>query len=471
MKICRLAVFILVLHGNMFASEVIAVSHHALHIRFLLKENRIHAIDEMTIRNNGGHAQQNVHILLYRLLNVESVADANGLPVRFTQTIRTMDDEPSWQINAVNIELPSPLAPFASTTLSLNYGGYIFGYQEIMQYVRDRIDEEYSLIRPDALAYPMVSEPSDSNLLKAYESQFAFEIEATVPSGYVVASGGSLTRTATRGDSTTFTFRGASPTWRMDVAVARFKTLEAVEDNLRVCVLPGDEQGGAYVLQEMKHVIDFYSSQFGRVKNLHGFTAIEIPDGWGSQANGDYFLQAAAAFKDSQRISEMYHEIGHTWNVKGKDEVRRCRYFDEAFASYFESLAEREFKGEEVFLGSMDKSRDLFIKWANHDKQNAETPIAMYWKEELGRNSYSKGAWSLYVLHQIVGGENFKNIIRTLLSEFADTPVGFKDFQRVAENVSSMNLQKFFDEWIYGAESSILLIDKIPIKDIVERYR
>ena len=471
MKSYFIVAFIIVWHANILASDVFTVSHHALYIQFLLKENRIHAIDEITIKNITGYTQQNIPILLYRLLNVESVADANGSPLKFAQSIRTMEDEKSWQVNAVTIELLSPLAPSGTTTLTLDYGGYIFGYPEIMQYVRDRIDEEYSLIRPDALAYPMLAEPSSSGLTKAYESQFTFEIEATVPSGYVVAGGGSLEKTTTQGDSITYYYRGMSPTWRMDVAVAKFKTLEAKENNLRVMVLSEDEQGGVYMLQGMKRVIDFYSSYFGTVKKMHGFTAIEIPDGWGSQANGDYFLQAAAAFKDSQRISEMYHEISHMWNVRGKDKVRRCRYFDEAFGSYFESLAEREFRGEKVFIDDMEKSRDLFIKWVDYDKRNGETPIAEYWKEELGRNSYTKGAWSLYVLHQLVGENSFRNIIRTLLSEYADKPVDFKDFQGVAERVSKKDLKKFFDEWIYGVESSKLLADKIAIKDIVERYR
>lgn len=211
-KIYLITSFIILWQGNIFALDFFSVTHHALHIQFLLKENRIHAIDEITIKNNTGHTQVNIPILLYRLLNVESVADANGLPIKFTQTIRTMEDEKSWQINAVTIELPSPLAPSATSTFTLKYSGYIFGYQETMQYVRDRIDEDYSLIRPDALAYPMLSQPSYSSLMKAYQSQFTFELEATVPSGYVVASGGSLTQTTTQGDSITFYYQGVSPT-------------------------------------------------------------------------------------------------------------------------------------------------------------------------------------------------------------------------------------------------------------------
>lgn len=469
-KLYLIIVLILFWQENAATLDLPIVTHHSLRIQFLLKENQIKVEDAVTIKNNTEHDLTSVPVLLYRLLNVESVRDMKGSPIDFSQVVQTMGDEKSMQVNAITINLLSPLAPSSSTTVSIKYSGYVFGYQEVMQYVQDRIDGEYSLIRPDALAYPMFAFPMYSSLMKAYDSHFSFDIDAIVPSGYVVASGGRLEETKATGDSITFSYRGNSPTWRMDIAVAKFKTLRDENERLTVYVLPEDEHRGVYILREMKRAIDFYSTYFGEVKNFRGFTSIEIPDGWGSQASGDYFLQAAAAFKDSQRISEMYHEIGHTWNVKGKGQVRRCRYFDEAFGSYFECLAEREFRGEKSFIDDMEESRDIFIKWANYDKRNAETPIAEYWKEELGRNSYTKGAWSLYVLHQLIGEDNFKNVIRTLLSEFADKPADFTDFQNVAERVSKKNLKKFFKEWIYGTESSKLLSEKQSIEDIVKRY-
>ncbi|HCX30896.1 MAG TPA: peptidase M1, partial [Blastocatellia bacterium] len=153
-----------------------------------------------------------------------------------------------------------------------------------------------------------------------------------------------------------------------------------------------------------------------------------------------------------------------------KPEVRRTRWFDEAFAVYFQALALREFEGEKAYQAELDDDRDYFIKRVERDQRNFDTPIAEYGKYELGGNSYTKGAWSLYVLHQLVGEEQFRQIIRTFLSEFKDKPADFKDFQQVAERVSRRNLGKYFNEWIYGTESSQLLLDKVPITEIVKRY-
>jgi aminopeptidase N len=197
---------------------------------------------------------------------------------------------------------------------------------------------------------------------------------------------------------------------------------------------------------------------------------IEIPDGWGSQASDYYFLQTAAAFKDPKRTLEVYHEIAHSWNAKAKPELQRTRWFDEAFAMYFQALALREFEGEQSYRAEMDRDRDSFIKRVERDKKNFDTPIAEFAKYDLGGNSYNKGAWSLYVLHQLVGEDQFRRIIRTFVSEFKDRPADFKDFQQVAEGVSRRDLDKYFNEWIYGAASSQLMLDKIPVTEIVKRY-
>jgi aminopeptidase N len=219
-----------------------------------------------------------------------------------------------------------------------------------------------------------------------------------------------------------------------------------------------------------REAINFYSGIFGRPKHYQGYTVIEIPDGWGSQASDFYFLQTAAAFMDSASIGEVYHEIGHSWNVTPAPSVKRCRYFDEAFASYFESLAIREFEGEQKFKEDMENTRILFVQRANYNRQVFETPIAEYGKKELGRNSYTKGAWSLYVLNQIVGDERFARIIRSTLAEFEGKTIDFAGFQELCERISKKSLKKYFDEWIYGTESSKLLIDGTPITDIVKRY-
>jgi hypothetical protein len=452
------------------ASDLPSVLHYKLDVQFQLKEQRVSVVATLSIRNTTSKPQTKLPFLLYRLLSVERVTDNGGASLPFKQDVMQLRDEPSLQAREVVVDLQSPLRPNDSATVVMMYGGFVFGYPEVMAYVKDRIDENYSLLRPDAFAYPVLAEPTFASALAANDTRFTYDITATVPKGYRVACGGEAVGSRINSDSSTFVFRSKIPTWRMDVAVAKFAILSNPDDQLVVYHLPEDSTGARRVLTASSDVIKFYSEKFGKPESYKGYTVIEIPDGWGSQASDYYILQTAAAFKDSSRIPEVYHEIGHSWNATASGDVQRCRYFDEAFASFFEALAIRAFSGEKAFEEDMEKSRDSFVQWAQHDRQVFETPVAGYGAKELGRHSYTKGAWSLYVLHRLVGEETFASIIRNMVTQFAGRTINFEEFQTLCERTAGRDLHKFFQEWIYGTESSRLLADKVPLADIVKRY-
>jgi len=451
--------------------ELPKVTHYGLSVQFLLTERRVHVDAALTIQNATQSSYQEIPLLVYRLLKVLSITDGSGRKMEFEQSVVQLFDEPSLQATSVIIKLHEKLPAGESQKLMISYEGFIFGYPEVMAYVKDKIDEEYSLFRPDAFAYPMLARPSFASTLAAYETRFTYEILATVPKGYTAVCGGELRAASSVGaDSTLFVFRSKVPTWRIDLAVAKFATLADSPGRLQVYHLPDDTAGARRVLESSTRVVNLYSGMFGRPKGYQGYTVIEIPEGWGSQAGDFYFLQTAAAFKDSSRIGEVYHEIGHSWNVRPTPAVKRGRYFDEAFASFFESLAIRAFDGEQKFREEMEKSRQSFIRSTKRDRNVFDTPIADYGAKELGRVSYTKGSWSLYVLNRIVGDTTFAQIIRAMLAEFDDEEIDFVAFQRLCEQASKRNLEKYFNEWIYGTESSKLLAGNVPIVDIVARY-
>ena len=451
--------------------DLAKVTRYELRVKIQPSEEHLTASAQMTLSNPTAVPLREIPFLLYRLLAVEAAEDDKGVPLPFRQAVVSMSDEKNWQVNSLTVTLREPLPPGGSTRITLKYSGAIFGYREVMAYVRDHIGEDYTLLRPDALAYPMLAAPSSPSLSAAYDTYFTYDLEVTVPSGTTVACGGLPGGVSASNGMETFRFASRIPTWRIDIAAAKFKVLKNDSRNLVVYALLEDEAGGVNLLKEMQRVMEFYTLRFGPSNKATSYTVIEIPGGWGSQASDFYIMQAAAAFKDPKSAHELYHEIGHSWNAKAKPEVRRTRWFDEAFAAYFEALALREFAGQKQFDDQMAMSREHFRSAVKKNSRSATTPIAEYGKEELGGNSYTKGAWSLYVLNQIVGDEKFNQIIRAFLAEFSDRPADFAEFQAVAERVSKRELSRFFKEWIVGAESSELLIGNASVQEIVERYR
>lgn len=446
------------------------VSHYSLDVHFDLDHQRLSATTTLTIVNGTLASVSELPFLLYRLLTLERVTSSAGYPLKFSQDVIPLADEPTLQANAIVIRLARPLMPGDSLSIGMAFDGSVFGYPEVMAYVKDRVSKDYTLLRPDAYAYPLLAEPTFAASLAANDIPFTYELSTTVPEGYLAACGGSLISQHRSQGRERFEFRSKGLVSRIDLAVARFCMAVDPLHQLTVYYLREDSIGAHAVLRAANQAIAFYSTEFGRPAGFGGYTIIEIPDGWGSQAGEFYFLQTAAAFRDTSRVSEVYHEIAHTWNAKASPEVQRCRYFDEAFASYFESLAVGALRGEAALASDMESSRRLFIQWGESDPRVLSTPISEYGRAEMGRHSYTKGAWSLYVLNELVGDKAFQLIIRSLLTRFADKTIDFESFQQLCEHISHRSLKKYFDEWIYGTESSDLLVEGASITDIVRRY-
>ena len=454
-----------------------SIEHYKLALAIDPEHHSLSGQADIGLKNSSTHALTVIPLLLYRLMDVDVVSDAKGAAIPFTQSIVKFPDNPMWQANAIKVTLPAPLASGQTTTIHLKYAGGLFGYREVMQYVKDTISEDYSLLRAESMPYPIIAAPSYAGWRSFYRNKFDYQIETTAPSGFVaVCSGPEAAPPQTQAGKTTYRCSGPSDSSQMNVAIAKFRVLDDAARGLRVYTLQADGDAGDRVMNEMRRALDFYTSYLGPPPKIgsmgarSGLTVIEIPEGWGSYGVRGYIFQSASAFKDPNNAFELYHEVSHVWNAMVSDRVQRARFFDEAFASYFQTLAVRQFEGEPAYRTQLDSYRDTFIQRANRNPLGKTTPIADYGKQELGVFSYSKGAWSLYVLHELVGEEQFKEIIRTFLAEFGEKPADFKAFQQVAERVAHRDLGKFFDEWIYGVVSSQLLLDKFPVTEIVKRY-
>jgi len=422
---------------------------------------------ELRVKNPGNAPVGEIPLLLYRLFVVDT-AQYQGRPAAFQQGVITDKDEKNLQVNLVRVALSPPLPAGGSGVVRLTYSGQLHGYTEVWAYVHDTIAPEYSLLRLDSFFYPLLSFPNAAGRFQ--QRQFTYQVEACVPEGLTVVAGGRPSEPVLRNGKKCFGFTSRGPTWRIDVAAAKFSTREDGSGRFRAYVLPGHEAGALRVLEGVQRSTQYYSELFGPPRE-EGYTVIEIPSGWGSQASDYYFLQSAAAFEDPKRMNEVYHEIGHGFDVREAASVARARFFDEAFASYFESLAVGHFEGPAALERDMEQSRTLFAQWADYDKKYAETPIAEYAKNELGQLSYSKGCYALFVLHRVMGDEKFRELVRTLRRDSQAQGVDFESFQQTAERIAGRDLSRYFQEWIFGDKSSELLRSKQPVEEILARYR
>ncbi|MFC2084854.1 M1 family aminopeptidase, partial [Bacteroidota bacterium] len=167
------------------------------------------------------------------------------------------------------------------------------------------------------------------------------------------------------------------------------------------------------------------------------------------------------------------HELAHQWfgdKITCKD--WHHIWLNEGFATYAEAVYVEELEG----IGGGPQAYSDKIQ---SEMNRAKRATGSLWVKDIssisqifdGLRSYSKGAVVLHMLRGVVGSDIFFEIIRAYL---ADPDLEYnvattEDFQRVAETVAGIDLNYFFDEWIYGENfptySIVWGYSKTPVED------
>lgn len=144
------------------------------------------------------------------------------------------------------------------------------------------------------------------------------------------------------------------------------------------------------------------------------------------------------------------HELGHQWFG---DYVTCATWSDiwlnEGFASYTEYLALQ-------YLKPAEASNELNNMQSQAKGSNR---LSVFTTDTVNVNrifssaiTYNKGACVVHMLRYVVNNDTlFFNMLKAYLQDFAFGNANTQDFKLFAENFTGINLDNFFNEWVYGA--------------------
>lgn len=443
-----------------------------LDVRIDYEKEKINGECRLTIHNTGPETFHSVPLLLYRLLKVTSIKDGRGNELPFTQEVLGFEDWEKLQANCIQADIKTPLRRGEKETLAVEYSGYLLGYAETgMSYVKDSVNKDFTILRPDCWAYPVIGLPSWRAYRRMGMQSYDYTLNVTVPENLTGANGGRLVRISPANGWVTYTYENIKPAWRMDTAVADYALLQESQGRLRVFHFKDDAVGAQKVLVTLKSTIDLYSQWFGPLEALDGFTVIEIPDGFGSQADVTSILQTRAAFQKQDQMYQFYHEISHLFEVRLTDPFP-SRFESEGMATFLQYLVQEKMEHRE---GSVKKGLD----WAFHrlqkefadDPKKKLIPMADYGKEDLTDLSYSKGMIFFAILHELMGEEKFLESIGSFYRKFRKTGATTADFVKHLESESPLDLRQFIKDWVYGTRSNQDIVESIAVESIVKKYK
>jgi len=351
----------------------------------------------------------------------------------------------------------------------VDYAGFIAPYTEIgWLYVKDHIDTAFTILRSDALAFPEIQGLNDAANRRRPRPDFTYEASVRVPATYMVATGGTPDRRANADGSITWTYNSAKPSPFLNIGIARFDT--ASVPGLRIFYFPADSAGARYIARNSDRALHLYSDWFGALRDNPTVTLIEIPDGWGSQASlVGGIIQSAAAFRDTLRVNEVYHELAHLWNGVGDGEKPSPRW-NEGLSSFLEALTKEKLNGwtgrpkhDEWYLARV-KER------AARDSMARTVPFIDFGKRGMTGLSYSLGFVMFSTLYDLVGEAAFN---RTFADLYAQYPNGAstRDLVQLAKRSAPMNLDRFFDDFMFTTQWTGVVASATSIADFVQHYR
>ena len=148
------------------------------------------------------------------------------------------------------------------------------------------------------------------------------------------------------------------------------------------------------------------------------------------------------------------HELGHMWFG---DNVTCATWSDiwinEGFATYSDYLCRYYIQGDSTGTAFIIERQNSAISSSGGSTYIPENLIypGNEWRIFDGRLSYNKGAAIIHTLrHEIQDDDLFFDVMATFLTEFTDSTATGDDFKEVAENVSGMDFEQFFEQWYYG---------------------
>ena len=424
------------------------LTHLVLDLAIDYEKDRLDGTATLEVENTSDEPIILIPLLLYRLMTVSAVTDDGGTAIAFTQDIVTLEDWPQYQASHITVILDSPIEPGDRGTVRVTYGGYLTGFIETgMLYVRDRINRDFTILREEALAFPVLGVPSWERNRAAPRAPFTFVVRIAVPEDLTVAAGGKLVERTVDYGNATFEYRSVLPADFVNIAIAPYRLLESQGGGARIFYFPDDSVGARRVLGRLDQAMDYLEQRFGPLGSHLGLTVIEIPEGFGSQASlASGIIQTRDAFNDPSQHRQFYHELSHLWNAPDLD-VPSPRW-NEGLASFLERRLAAALDGWSELESYMEGAGQDIVGRFEENPSYRATPFIDYGKRSLTGLSYPVGMLMFYALYQLTGPEAFDAAIGGYFQRYRTSGGATEAFVEFFQESTSADLEGFFDDWL-----------------------
>ena len=276
-------------------------------------------------------------------------------------------------------------------------------------------------------------------------------VSVPIEPAYIVASNGLLSSTTINNNKKTYFWKERYPITTYLVSLAIYPYTKWVDqyvspissDTMLIehYVFPDRYEASYPNYSLTKDMLSFFSELFGEypfISEKYGHADFTWGGGMEHQT-----LSSMGSF--SQNL--MVHELGHSW----WGNLITCKTFNdiwlnEGFARYCQALWAEHMYGREAYFDFMNNhayygAGTIYVENPSSNSQIFSAGL-----------SYNKASWVLHMLRHKVGETMFFDILKSyaLNDSLSYNAASTSDFQKVCEDISGLDFEQFFQQWIYG---------------------
>jgi aminopeptidase N len=283
------------------------------------------------------------------------------------------------------------------------------------------------------------------------------EFLVTAPAHYQVVAGGRKTEERDLPGGMHFTHwveKVPLPTKVMVIGVADF-AIQRLPDvggiPLYTYVFPENKERGFHDYAVAARILPFYIRNIGpyayeKLANVQSKTIF----GGMENASAIFYFEGSVGNPGLERL--MAHEIAHQWFGDAVTEGSYAHlWLSEGFATYMTHLYMEHTYGADSLKAGLRLDRNRIIAFTRYSSRPVvDVHRVGGYMALLDTNSYQKGSWVLHMLRREIGDSLFWRGIRLYFARYDGRNAHTQSFRRVMEEVSGINLETFFHQWIYS---------------------
>lgn len=409
--------------------KYVDVEHYNLKFDLLTDEEILKG--DVTITGRLLEPKDSMHLNFYDDFNIEEIT-LNGQDVKYINSGTSLLIYRNSPIDEFEIQIK-----YEGQPVELGFGSFVFGEFNGRSVV-------YSLSEPNYAStwFPCNDLPTDKSLADIY---------ITNDSSKVSVSNGYLADVSNSGSRRTYHWKTVYPisTYLISISSAdyksfhqEYKSISGENLNLVFYSFPEDNDKAKTDMEDHPDYMKFMENTFGEypfIKEKYGVAEFL----W---ANGAMEHQTITGFSYRYYSGRKYysgvlvHELAHQWwgNAVGPASWRDV-WLNESFAKYSEALYWEYKEGTRAYHSTMEM---IFGDFDDGTLYNPGNNL-------FGRKVYNKGAWVLHMLRHELGDEIFFKILKTYFKVYKYKNASTEDFKGICEKVSGMDLDYFFNQWLY----------------------